>query len=121
MSRVLFVAVLLMFSGLVLSSDRADHFEGEPSRTLDEALANFSEYNARLAEIVERDVLDTQAVFEVHQLTYTLENALEKIREELEALAEVLEEVHVASERNDGQTVQSRGRAYLETAGKIAP
>jgi phage terminase small subunit len=101
--------------------DRPDHFEGEPSRTLEEALQNFSEANARLAEIVGQDSPDTQAVFEVHQLTYTLENAVDKIRDEMEDLAEVLEEVHKASERNDGETVTARGRVYLEKARKIAP
>ncbi|TVS13812.1 MAG: hypothetical protein EA419_00780 [Wenzhouxiangella sp.] len=119
----LFVAALLLLimASLAMASERADHFEGKPADTLEEALANFSTYNARLAEIIAGDQLDTLAVFEVHQLTYTLENALEKIREELAELAEVLEEVHVASEHNDGETVQARGRVYLKTARTLLP
>lgn len=122
-SRLFLLLLLATLIPLALASDddddRADHFEGEPSRTLEEALENFSEANARLAEIISQDSPDTQAVFEVHQLTYTLENALEKIRDEMEELAEVLEEVHLASERNDGETVKERGEVYLETARKI--
>lgn len=122
-SRFFLLLLLATLIPLALASDddddRADHFEGEPSRTLEEALENFSEANARLAEIISQDSPDTQAVFEVHQLTYTLENALEKIRDEMEELAEVLEEVHLASERNDGETVKERGEVYLETARKI--
>lgn len=120
--HILFVLLVAMLPlALASDDDRVDHFEGEPSRTLEEALQNFSRANARLAEIIAQENPDAQAVFEVHQLTYTLENALEKIRDEMEELAEVLEEVHLASERNDGQTVSVRGKDYLETARKIAP
>ncbi|MCA1789396.1 MAG: hypothetical protein LC667_05935 [Thioalkalivibrio sp.] len=121
-SRVaLFLLLATVFPLALASDDRADHFEGEPSRTLEEALENFSQANAELAEIFDQGELDAQTVFNVHQLTYTLENALEKLREEMEDLAEVLEEVHLASERNDGETVKNRGEVYLETARKIVP
>lgn len=106
---------------LASDEDRVEHFEGEPSRTLTEAVGNFRAANAQLEQIIAQEDPDTQAVFEVHQLTYTLENALEKMRDEMENLAEVLEEVHIASERNDGTTVKQRGQDYLETARQIVP
>ncbi|MEE4295221.1 MAG: DUF6746 family protein [Wenzhouxiangella sp.] len=115
---------LMICAGMAYASDdddRVDHFKGKPAETVAEALENFREANDRLAEIIAMDNPDTQAVFEVHQLTYTLENALEKIRDELEDVADVLEEVHVASERNDGETVKKRGVVYLETAQQILP
>ncbi|NDY95870.1 DUF6746 family protein [Wenzhouxiangella limi] len=122
-SRVLFFLLSAALVPLALASDddddRAEHFEGKPARTLEEALENFSEANSQFSELLSQDSLDTQAVFEVHELTYTLENALEKIRDEMEELAEVLEEVHLASERNDGETVKERGEVYLDTARKI--
>ncbi|MFP4208137.1 MAG: DUF6746 family protein [Wenzhouxiangella sp.] len=117
----LLLVLMVPMPAMAHDEDRVDHFEGEPARTLQEALANFREANARLGEIVSQDNPDTEAVFEVHQLTYTLENALEKIRDEMEDLAEVLEEVHLASERNDGETVRVRGRDYLDTANRIVP
>lgn len=104
-----------------LADTRPDHFEGKPSDTLAQALTNLSEYNERLQQVLARDSLSAAELNEVHQLTYTLENALEKIREEYAQLAEVLEEVHVASETNDPETVQARGRVYLKTARQIAP
>lgn len=116
--------LFVMFSGTALASDdgdRIEHFEGKPARTVTEALENFREANHRLAEIVAMDDPDTRAVYEVHQLTYTLENALEKIRDELEDLADVLEEVHLASERNDGETVKLRGSVYIDSAQQILP
>jgi hypothetical protein len=112
------ILTLMLSISPVLASDddRADHFEGEPSRTLAEAIENFREANARLEQLIAQENPDTQVVFEIHQLTYTLENALDKIEDEVEDLADVLEEVHLASERNDGPTVQERAREYLDTA-----
>ena len=118
----LMAGCLMIFAGMALASDdddRVDHFKGKSAETVAEALENFREANHRLADIIAMDNPDTQAVFEVHQLTYTLENALEKIRDELEDVADVLEEVHLASERNDGETVKKRGAVYLESAQQI--
>ena len=55
----------------------------------------------------------------MHQLTYTLENALGKINQELAKLAETLEAVHVASETGDVGTVLARGREFTAGAGKV--
>lgn len=99
---------------------RPDHFKGEPSRTVEEAFANLSEYNARLAAILAKDELSPQDAHQVHQLTYTLENALEKIRAEFAALAEILESTHVASERADIPAIKAHGKAYLDSAQKVA-
>ncbi len=123
-ATVLVAGLLMSITSQAMASDdddRVEHFEGKPARTVTEALENFREANARLAEIVAMDKPDTQVVYEVHRLTYTLENALEKIRDELEDLADVLEEVHLASERNDGETVRNRGAAYIEGAQRILP
>lgn len=66
-----------------------------------------------------KDSLEPTDMVKVHELTYTLENALEKLREELDGLADVLEEVHVASEQMDANTVKSQGQKYLGTAQEI--
>lgn len=94
------------------------HFEGKPSETLEQAVANFAEYNVKLEKVLAGE-LDAKALYEIHQLTYTLEVALEKINEELTELAEVLEELHVATEKNDAATAKVKGREYLDTARKV--
>jgi septal ring factor EnvC (AmiA/AmiB activator) len=119
-----FSAVLLSASlafatpGAVFASDddRPDHFEGEPSKTLEQAVRNFSEYNQKLAGMLQQQNLSAEDIYKIHNLTYTLENALHKIEDEVEELEEVLEEVHKASERADGDTVSTRGKVYLEKA-----
>jgi vacuolar-type H+-ATPase subunit I/STV1 len=98
--------------------ERYDHFKGKVSETLPEAVQNFSEYNTKLEAILNREI-DDNALHEVHELTYTLENALQKINEELAALAEKLEEVHVASERMDRDAVLRHGRDYLRVSRQI--
>ena len=53
---------------------------------------------------------------EIHELTYTIEVALEKIHTETGKLKDVLEEVHVASEHMDTTTAKARGDASIKAA-----
>lgn len=98
---------------------RPAHFKGEPAATTEQALANLSEYNNKLEAVLSKNELTAADLHEVHQLTYTLENALERLQTDLTATAEVLEEVHVASETNDAATVKQRGADYLQATGKL--
>lgn len=114
-----FLALALSQTTLAEQNTRPDHYKGEPSATIEQAVTNFSEYNNRLAKIIAQETLSPQDMNEVHQLTYTLENALEKLRADFTDLAEVLEEVHVASETVDTSTVKAKGKTYLDSARKI--
>ena len=107
-------------SGAALADERPDHFEGEKAANLDEALVHLSSYNAKLEAVLAKEELGPEDTAEVHQLTYTLENALARIKSEVEAMEETLEEVHVASERYEVGTVRSQGRKYLDHAAKLA-
>ncbi len=95
-------------------SDRAAHFKGEPAATLEQAVSNLSEYNAKLETLLAKDELSPMDMHEVHQLTYTLENALQRLQVELETTAEVLESVHVASETGKPAVGKDQGQDYLE-------
>ncbi len=100
------------------AGERGAHFEGKPPATLAQAVADFNEYNLKLKAILDGKLTDADMA-EVHQLTYTLENALEKINEEMSALAGTLEEVHLASEKLDRDAVLKHGRAYLSVSGQV--
>lgn len=108
----------LMSSAASATDDAVKHFKGVPSDTLEQAVVNFSEYNNKLEAVLAGD-LDPQAMSDVHQLTYTLENALGKMRDDLKDLADTLEEIHLASERMDTEAVQSHGQLYLEQSRKL--
>lgn len=107
-------------SGLTaFASERPDHFEGEPADTIEQALANFSEYNARLATLLEKGQLTMADLAQIHQLTYTLENALERIDDDLDNLAETLETLHLSSETADIEAARRNAEAYLNDARRF--
>ena len=120
------VAVALAFgaAGLVSpavasgAAETVQHYKGKPAETLPQAVANFSEYNRKLKALLDGPVTDADMA-EVHQLTYTLENALKKINEEMAGLADTLEKVHQASEKLDRDAVIEHGRAYLSVSGQV--
>lgn len=107
-----FISVISL--GVPASADeRPDHYQGELAESLEQALANLNEYNAELAAIVAAEDIDAEKLNDVHQLTYTLEVALAKLRDELATSAEALEAVHQASERLDVATVKAGADSYL--------
>jgi hypothetical protein len=123
MKRLILTATVLLasFASPAWASGggtRTAHFEAKPAETLAQAVANFAEYNDKLRAILDGKVTDSDMA-DVHQLTYTLENALKKINEEMAGLAVTLEEVHLASEKLDRDAVLKHGRAYLSVADEV--
>lgn len=113
-----FAIAALLVAAPALADDDTEHFKGQPADTLEQAVSNFSEYNQKLENVLSGD-LTPETMNEVHQLTYTLENALEKLDDEIDNLADTLEQVHKASERADTDTVRSAGEQYLNNSRKI--
>ncbi len=119
----LLIAVLTVtgLAGATEDADRVEHFEGLPAPTMDDAVKNLTEYNAKLRHILNQEQIVGADLANVHKLTYTLENALAKITAELTELAETLEAVHLASESGDIETVKTKGAEFLSVAETIAP
>lgn len=115
------VAVVMFASTVHATDERPSHFKGEASPSWEVAVENLSEYNQRLAVLVNKEQLSADDLHQVHQLTYTLENALERMEDEIEAVAETLEKVHVASETNQPDTVKKEGEKYLKDVKKVLP
>ncbi len=112
------MAASLAFSTSSFAADRVEHFKGLPSPDLSTAVKNFTEYNDLLAKQLDGE-LTPQALAEVHQLTYTLEIALEKISDEVEALADTLEEIHVASETAEPEKLAAEGKKYMQVVNEL--
>ncbi|MFZ7096096.1 DUF6746 family protein [Luteimonas dalianensis] len=107
----IFAAAVGFASAAGAQDERISHYSGEPADSTAQALANLAGYNARLQALLAEDEVDLHTV---HELTYTLENALQRLQADLAEAAEALEEVHLASEAADADTVKSRGGDYLE-------
>ncbi|MAC34203.1 MAG: hypothetical protein CME38_11460 [Haliea sp.] len=99
--------------------DRVEHYKGEPSRSLEEALQNLSEYNGRLKAVLEGGELAGDDFHDIHQITYTLENALERLEDELDAMEDDLEIIHQASERGEADKIEAAAPVYFERADKL--
>ncbi len=117
----LFACALLLVANASLADhhDRPAHYKGKPSANLAEAVTNFREANAKLAQLVAGE-LSNADVAAVHETTYTLENALAVIQAEVTKLADTLEDVHVASETVDRDTIKAQGAAYLRVTDELA-
>lgn len=112
-----FLAIAGLFLAPVINAaERVDHFEGESAETLEQAVANLSEHNARLAVLVDNGELSDADHARIHELTYSLENALARIRKEVDVMADDLEAIHVASEQRATDVVTDKALAYLSAA-----
>lgn len=100
-------------------TDRVEHFQGQSAESLGEALEHLHRYNARLAALIEADEITAETSYEVHELTYTLENALGRLAEELGVVQDTLEKVHLASEADQGEVIATQGQHYLEHSGRL--
>jgi len=112
--HILLVAFSLLFCGHLPAEERPDHSKGKPAPSLEIALGNLKESNTKLAEYLKKDTLTALEMHEIHMLSYTIEVALEKIKQEQTVMAELMEELHLASEKNDAKTVKASGSAFLK-------
>jgi septal ring factor EnvC (AmiA/AmiB activator) len=115
----LYASLVLLTSQSAMADERPDHFEGRASDTLEQALANLAEANREVAEILAQEEIAMADMARIHQLTYTLENALERIDEDYDQLEEQLEALHLASEGADPERARELGETYLNNAERF--
>ena len=110
--------VALVLFALPATAQQVDHYEPVPSETLAEAMENLATYNARVEEVVARDELSGSDMEEIHQYTYTMEQAVARIATSMDGIAAMLEEVHLASEGDDTEDLRAKA-AYLEQTAPL--
>ncbi|NMP32795.1 hypothetical protein HII17_14660 [Thalassotalea sp. M1531] len=102
---------------LVVSTAQADekysHFPSLESPNTPVALCNLLKFKEKLQTIVSKKTLTPEDMVKVHELTYTLENAVIRLRTDLATIAVDLEKVHLASEHLDKETIKASGEKYL--------
>lgn len=102
---------------LIISSSVAateiNHFKGTPSPDLKTALCNLQTFDKQLLAATTGKKLTPEQMAEVHQLTYTLEVAVQRVQSELAIVAEELENAHKGSEVMNNDKVKSGAMEYL--------
>jgi len=104
--------VLLLLSFCVLNisfmssvrADDVDHYEGKVFEKRDEAMKALIETTQKMAAAVASEDFDIAQMEEIHEISYTTEDAIafldKKNSADLSTLAAALEEVHNHSERH---------------------
>ncbi|MGJ8679500.1 DUF6746 family protein [Paraglaciecola sp.] len=108
------ISVALLISLTSLNSEASDvsHFKGQPSPDLHSALCNLQKFDAQLKTITSKP-LSPNAMAKIHQLTYTLEVAVQRVQTELATAAVELEKVHKGSETMSEEKVKNSAQKYL--------
>lgn len=94
------------------------HFAGKTFNSITEAVSVFNDYNKRFESKLTGE-LSALDLHEIHELTYTMEDALAYITKSIYTVAEDLEAVHQATEYADAEKVQKSGATYLKLAREI--
>lgn len=120
MKTILRIAALSIFFSLSANaySEDAKHFEGKKFDNITDAVAVLKDYNQRFEDKMNGE-LDALALHEIHELSYTMEDAVAFITSTLYTVAEELEAVHQATEHASPGTVRTSGAKYLELSRAI--
>lgn len=100
------------------NAEQPEHFQGKTFTELSQALAVFNEFNDRFEAKLNGE-LNALALHEIHELTYTMENALAYITSSMYTVAEDLEAVHQATEYANTDQVLKSGAKYLKASRQI--
>ncbi len=116
--KSLTVTGLVLMSSNMMADDneRVRHFKGITASSVVEAQSILAEFNAKLAVIASKDRLEMTDLAEIHMLTYTLENQLEYLEDDLERVAEQLEVLHKLSETAQVERAKAQADVYLKNA-----
>lgn len=108
------ITVFCFISLISLSvfADDVDHFEGIKVNSVQQAQQILVDGNKTLSDL--KNALNTQTITDIHELTYSMENAYAFLAEHHQQMAEALEALHLASEGYDQSTVKSAITNYLD-------
>lgn len=89
--------------------ERVEHYAAEQPQNETEALAQLAEKTEAVAAIMENDELTDSDLEAIHEVTYSLETAVDKLREtqteasetKLDAVDEAVQALHYASENHE--------------------
>ncbi len=110
-----FFVLAISLSGS-LNASEIRHYKGQDVNTVEEAIAVLQEYNPKLQALLESDELKPQDMGKIHEMTYSMENALKILEGSLKITQRNLEELHLSSERMETEKAKIYGKLYLDDA-----
>jgi len=113
------IAAFVLSVSSAQAEEKYSHFPSLASENTSAALCNLEKYNEKLQAIVSKKALTPEDMVKVHELTYTLENAVIRLQADLATIAVDLEKVHKGSEHMDKSTIKQSGKSYLDATRKI--
>lgn len=96
------------------SEDKVEHYEGKDFANADEAKKALIETSEKMAAVAADDNLDVGKMEQIHEISYTTENAVAFLNKKsaLDDLAAKLEEVHLSSEDHKADNLRRHFIAY---------
>lgn len=117
------VAACTVWTPAALADDaaaapRVDHYQARQADSVAQTIANLKEANQQLEAILAGEVGEYD-MHDVHSLSYTIEDSLARLSEELLKLKDLAGDMHFASEGLKRDEVIEHGKAYLDGVGQI--
>ena len=121
-SLCLLTAILFSFAALppyvayATEDIKVEHYESKEFSNVEDAMVGLVSTSNEMATIAANNDLDVTMMEKIHQISYTTENAVAKLKSESNydptPLAEALEEVHLASENHKPLELKNKFIAY---------
>ena len=118
LSTALLMALLATMAVRSVAADgnRPQHFEGQKFETWQQAQTALNLANQELKALTEQPELSIQESVKIHQLSYTMENALQFMRKQIVETELILEELHLSSESPNLEQTRKLAEQYLGKA-----
>ena len=110
----------LSFTSFASDNKKYSHFLAKKSSDAATALCNIINYNKVLTQLTQKEEMSVEDMVKIHELTYTLENVLGKLSEDLAKAVVDLEDVHLASEKLDTDAIKKHGNITTAFSAKQA-
>ena len=110
------IFALSILTASAVSASEVRHYKGKDVNTVEEAIAVLQEYNPKLQALLESEELKPQDMGKIHEMTYSMENALKILEGSLKITQRNLEELHLSSERMETEKAKIYGKLYLDDA-----
>ena len=134
-----FIAVIALFGAiyfLTLSEEkRVAHYEAQTLQSKEHAVQVLRDNNAKIAKILATEEVGTSELENIHEISYTLEAAIDKLiaekaggSDQLEDIDEAIQAVHYASENHEEAKVRewfaklepATGNLNIESAKEVS-